>query len=141
MAALTNKLIKEDATTLREAYRLRKREYEALCSAAEWSGAVLHAGMLLELALKIAICQNMDVTNLPQAFQIHDLGVLLYCSGLRNKIINNSDLQRNFGIIESRWSMELRYKGATMAKQDSDEVHQALFDPSSGVLTFLSSFL
>jgi hypothetical protein len=141
MATLTDKLIKEDVTTLREAYRLRKREYEALRSAAEWSGAVLHAGILLELALKIAICQNMDVTHLPQAFQIHNVGVLLYCSGLRNKITNSPDLQHNFGIIESRCSMDLRYKGATMTNQDADEVHQALFDPSNGMLTFLSSFL
>jgi hypothetical protein len=141
MADLADKIIAEDITTLRQAYQLRQREYEALRAAGEWAGAIMHAGILLELALKIAICKNMDVTNLPKAFQIHDLKLLLYCTGLRNTVMNNPELQRNFGVIATHWTMDLRYKGAVVMKQYFDEVHQALFDPSTGILTFLSTFL
>jgi len=141
MNALTDKVIAQDITTLRQAYQLRKREYEAMRTAGEWPGAVMHAGMLVELALKIAICKNMDVTHLPKAFQVHDLKFLLYCSGLMNAFLNNVQLYQNFRDVATEWSMELRYEGAVVTAQDADAFHQALFDSSHGVLTFLSSFL
>jgi len=141
MEELTDKVIAQDIATLRQAYQLRQREYEALRAAGEWAGAVMHAGILLELALKIAICKNMDVSHLPKAFQIHDLKLLLYCSGLKNTFLNNAKLYQNFRKIATDWSMELRYKGAVVTAQDADNFHQALFHSSDGVLTFLSSFL
>jgi hypothetical protein len=141
MATLESKLIKQDVAALRQAYQLRKREYDALRAAGEWAGAVLHAGVLLELALKIAICKNMDVTRLPKAFQVHELEYLLYCSGLENAFLNNAKLYRNFRVIATDWSMELRYEGTLVTAQDADSFHQALFDSADGVLTFLSSFL
>jgi hypothetical protein len=141
MKTLSNKVIPQDVDTLRQAYQLRKREYDAIRSAGEWSGAVLHAGILVELALKIAICKNMDVTHLPQAFQIHELETLLYCSGLEKTFKSNPILYDNFIIIAHKWSMELRYQGAVITKQDSDDFHQLLFDTSNGVLTFLTSIL
>jgi len=139
MKALTNKVIAEDVATLRQAYQLRKREYDALRAAGEWSGAVMHAGTLVELALKIAICKNMDVTHLPKAFQVHDLDYLLYCTGLQNAFLNNPELLRNFTVGTTRWSMEMRYKGAITTQRKAEKIHQALFDPTNGVLTFLST--
>jgi hypothetical protein len=139
MKALTNKVIAEDVATLRQAYQLRKREYDALRAAGEWSGAVMHAGILVELALKIAICKNMDVTHLPKAFQVHDLDYLLYCTGLQNTFLNDPDLLRNFTVGTTRWSMDMRYKGAITTQRKADKIHQALFDPANGVLTFLST--
>jgi hypothetical protein len=141
MATLESKLIKQDIATLRQAYQLRKREYDTLRAAGEWAGAVLHAGVLLELALKIVICKHLDITRLPLAFKVHELDFLLYCSGLWNAFFNNKKLYRNFGIVQARWTMELRYQGAVITEKKSNEVHEALFDQSSGVLTFLSSFL
>jgi accessory colonization factor AcfC len=67
------KVITQDVATLRQAFQQRKREYDALRTAGEWAGAVLHAGILVELALKIAICKNMNVTHLPRVYQVHDL--------------------------------------------------------------------
>ena len=141
MATLADKLIKQDVATLRQAYHLRRREYDALRSAGEWAGTVLHAGVLVELALKIAICKNMDVTRLPKAFQVHELEFLLYCSGLEKTFKSNPVLYDNFNLIADKWSMELRYQGAAVAQHDSDDFHRALFDTSSGVLTFLTSIL
>ena len=141
MTTLESKLIKEDVTTLHQAYQLRGREYNALRSAGEWAGAVMHAGILLELALKIAICKNMDAIRLPKAFQVHELEFLLYCSGLEKSFKNNANLYDNFNLIADKWSIDLRYKGATVNQQDSDDFHQALFDTSNGVLTFLTSIL
>jgi hypothetical protein len=37
--------------------------------------------------------------------------------------------------------MELRYKGDAIVKQNFDEIDQALFDPSTGLLTFFSTVL
>ncbi len=132
------KVITQDVATLRQAFQQRKREYDALRAAGEWAGAVLHAGVLVELALKIPICKNMNVTYLPRVYQVHDLDFLLYCSGLLNALQGNPDLLRNFGIVTTRWSMELRYEGPVITQAKSNEIHNALFDSASGVPTFLN---
>jgi hypothetical protein len=134
------KLIPEDATTLLAAFNERKDEYDALLAAKKWSGAISHGGILLELALKLVICKHIGAAQLPTMFQIHDLELLLYCSGQRNNFSNNPILERNFDIVLKRWSMDLRYQGATKTQADSDAVYQALFDPINGVLIFLSQY-
>ena len=90
------KFIQQDATTLREAYEERKAEYVTLRAGGRWSGAILHAGTLLELALKLVICKLLGVSNLPTIFQVHDLDLLLHCSGLLNHVESNQALQENF---------------------------------------------
>lgn len=131
--------IKQDMATLEEAYKMRKEEYEILHRAGKWQGAVLHAGFVLELALKIAICKKLDEPNLPRLFQVHDLELLLYCSGLRKTFESKPDIYRNFGIILKHWSIELRYERMMITSIIADEVYQALFDSSNGLLTFLST--
>jgi len=135
------KFIKQDAGILLEAYNARKEEYEALRATGKWSGAISHAGILLELALKLTICKHIGATELPVMFQIHDLELLLYCSGQRNNFSSKPILERNFDIVLKRWSMDLRYQGATKTQVDSDAVHQALFDPINGILIFLSQYV
>ena len=134
------KFIKQDATVLLAAYNARKEEYEALRATKQWSGAISHAGILLELALKLVICRHIGEKKLPVMYQIHDLELLRYCAGQRNNFLSNPVMQYNFDIVSSRWSTELRYKGAIYAHADSDLVHQALFDSLNGVLTFLSQY-
>ena len=133
------KLIAQDIVTLRQAYREREREYTILRSGKAWSGAVLYGGILLEIALKSAICKNLKVTHLPRVFQVHDLDFLLYCSGLRDTFQNTPELKRNFDVVLTRWSMELRYEGSVVTEKKSEEIHNALFDSSNGVLTYLTS--
>lgn len=135
------KIIPQNISMLQEAYQMRMEEYQVLRSAEKWQGAVLQAGFLLELALKIAICKNLDEPNLPRIFQFHDLELLLYCSGLRKTFRSNPNLHRNFTIVLSNWSLDLRYERRVITKTKSEEVHQALFDSTYGVLTFLSSIM
>jgi len=133
------KFIKQDAAVLLDAYNARKDEYEALRATGKWSGAIYHAGVLVELALKLVICKNIGETKLPVMFQIHDLDLLLYCSGQRNNFLSQPNLRRNFDIVNKRWSMELRYKGATQTQADSDLVHQALLIHLTEFLLFYRS--
>jgi len=134
------KFIEQDVATLHEAYKERKAEYDALRAAGRWSGAILYAGTLLELALKLVISKHLEVTNLPTIFQVHDLELLLCCSGLRTRLTTDNFLNENFLLIHKRWSMALRYEGATKTQQDVDDFEQALFAPSHGVITFLSQY-
>lgn len=110
-------------------------------SAGEWAGAVLHAGVLVELALKIAICNQLDMTRLPRTFQIHDLEFLLYCSGFHKAIKNDPLLLDNFNTIVDKWSMELRYEGGSITQEEADKCHQALFEPRNGILIFMSTVI
>lgn len=134
------KLIEQDATTLRQAYHERKAEYDALRAAGRWSGAILYAGTLLELALKLVLCKHLEVAQLPTIFQVHDLELLLYCSGQYTRLTTDTLLNENFLLIHKRWSMTLRYEGATQTQQDAEDFDQALFVPSQGVITFLSQY-
>jgi len=133
------KLIPQDLATLQEAYEMRLEEYKALRAASQWQGAVLHSGFLLELALKIAICKHLDEPKLPRIFQVHDLELLFYCSGLRKTHGNYPVLQRNLTIVVTNWSLDLRYEKHKITQGKADKVHQALFDVANGLLTFLST--
>jgi hypothetical protein len=100
----------------------------------------LYSGTLLELALKLVICRLLDVSNLPTIFQVHDLELLLCCSGQVSRFAPGTALETNFSLIHHNWSMTLRYEGAVKTQQDSDRFDRALFDPSNGVITDLSQY-
>lgn len=134
------KLIQQDAATLLEAYHERKAEYDALRAAGRWPGAILYAGTLLELALKLVICKLLGVSNLPTIFQVHDLYLLLYCSGQHDHFKAGTAIETNFSLVHTDWSMSLRYEGAIKTQQDADRFDRALFDPSDGVITYLSQY-
>lgn len=134
------KLILQDAATLNGAYQERKAEYDILRAGERWAGAVLHAGTLLELALKLVICKHLGVSKLPTIFQVHDLDLLLYCSGQESRFVNDANFRKNFSLIADEWSMALRYEGATKTQSDSDRFDNALFDSSHGVIPILSQY-
>ena len=132
------KLIQQDALKLREAYDERKAEYDALRAAGRWAGAVLLAGTLLELTLKLVLCKHFGVANLPTIFQIHDLDLLFYCSGQYGRLATDSLLRQNFSFILKNWSMALRYEVAIKTKLDAEAFDVALFNSTHGVITILS---
>jgi len=134
------KFIQQDATTLRAAYQERKAEYDALRAAGRWTGAVLYAGTLLELALKLVMCRHLGVTNLPTIFQVHDLDLLLCCSGQQSRFGSGTVLHKNLSRIQDHWAMALRYEGAIKTQQDADDCDKALFDPAHGLIPFLSQY-
>jgi len=134
------KLIEQDAATLRRAYEERKLEYDALRSVGRWSGAILLAGTLVELALKVVICKRLEVSRLPTIFQTHDLDLLLHCSGQQIRFGYGTALQKSLSTIQDQWTMALRYEGPVKTKRDSDDCDEALFDSSHGLLTLLSQY-
>ncbi|NUM66990.1 hypothetical protein HUU39_17270 [candidate division KSB1 bacterium] len=134
------KLIRQDVQSLFDAYHERKSEYDSLRAAGNWAGAILSGGMVLELALKLVICKHLGVPRLPVAFQVHDLELLFYCSGHQQALNTNKILQRNFRVVLENWSLAQRYEGAK-SQADADLLHQALFEISDGVVSFLTSYL
>lgn len=123
---------------LRAAYEARLTEYEVLRAGQSWSGAILHAGTLVEIAFKLVICKHLGVSKLPAIFQVHDWELLLYCSGYYGRIMNDNLLQSSFAFICDKWSISMRYEGATRTTEGAGSFHVALFDAASGILTFLS---
>lgn len=134
------KLIPQDIGSLRAAYEARQAEYQTLRVGEQWSGAILHAGTLAELALKLVICKQLRIKQLPAIFQVHDLELLVYCSGQYEAFSMNRTLQHNFRFIIDRWSMALRYEGAEKTKEHADEFDLALFEQAHGVITYLSQY-
>lgn len=132
------KLISQDLGSLRAAYGARQAEYQTLRAGEQWSGAILHAGTLVELALKLVICKQLRIKQLPAIFQVHDLELLLYCSGQYDRVMNDNVLQHSFAFICDKWSISQRYEGALKTSQEAEAFHAALFDADNGILTFLS---
>ncbi|MDZ7289541.1 MAG: hypothetical protein ONB42_06375, partial [candidate division KSB1 bacterium] len=83
-------------------YYERKVEYDALRAAGRWSGAILYAGILLELALKLVLCKPLGVFRLPTIFRVH---VLICCFIVAaNKLVSRpiplyTKISRRFKII------------------------------------------
>ncbi len=86
------------------------------------------------------MCKHLEVSNLPTIFQVHDLELLLCCSGLYARLMADERVYENFLLIHKRWSMALRYEGPTQTQRDADAFDQALFAPTSGIITFLSKY-
>ena len=86
------------------------------------------------------ICKLLGVSNLPTIFQVHDLNLLLHCSGQLNRVESDKALQANFSFVNDNWSMAIRYEGAIKAQQDADEFDRALFDSAHGLITVLSQY-
>ena len=93
------KLISQDVGSLRAAYDARHAEYQTWRAGEQWSGAILHAGTLVELALKLVICKQLRIKQLPSIFQVHDLELLLYCSGQYHRVSDDTLLQQDFSPV------------------------------------------
>ena len=128
---------------LRSAREEREREAVVLMS----SGCVAMALALrlyaLEIAVKIRICEVLDLDLLPASCKTHDLTVLLPFSGCHRQIRSGSD-----PLLTSSWDAlanfskqrlnDMRYVPSSALEPElADKLLKALDDPEHGVLSCL----
>lgn len=104
-----------DTTTLRLLSAERLEDARALLTAGRNEGAIYLCGYAVELALKARICETLGWSRFPEtgrdaadyrSFRTHDLGVLLYLSGIHERIAVG--MKQDWDIV-AKWNPELRY--------------------------------
>lgn len=129
---------------LRRLAEARLDEFEVLRSATppRSAGALYLAGYAVEALLKCAICQTLNLDELPVAFHIHDLEVLLFFSGFYSDLQADTAVWRSFARIKTTWSEQRRYTDpSTATTTECDDMNLWLNDPVSGVVPWLKARL
>ena len=130
---------------LQGAYPDRLAEANELCVLGRHGSAIALGLYALEIYLKVRICLRLDLSDLPRAFQVHDLDGLLVLSGLKRRMdaLGSHPVKRNWDFLsfpkKNRLDVsELRYKpNANWTRADTDDVLLRIQDPNDGVLTWL----
>lgn len=97
---------------------MRLQDAKVLLKFKRYGGAVYVGGYVIECLLKVAICEYLGVGRLPRQYAVHDLEFLLWVSGLQAELSASAKLLSAFTLI-SRWSINLRYKGAVISAEDA----------------------
>jgi hypothetical protein len=132
---------------LRDAYPDRLAEANLLLNSGHTGSAIALGLFALEIYLKVRICQRLDLTALPKAFQIHALDGLLVLSGLAARMdsLGNHPVKANWDYLSSptlrmQHVSELRYKpNNTWSQTYANDILSKIQDPTEGVLTWLSA--
>ena len=122
----------------------RLDEFEVLRTAVppRNAGALYLAGYAVEALLKCAICETLNLDELPVAFHIHDLEVLLFFSGWYNDLMADAKVWDSFMRIKALWSEQRRYTDPlTATTAECNDMNQWLNDPVSGVVPWLKARL
>jgi HEPN domain-containing protein len=105
--SLQNKTI-IPATDLLDVGVHRLAEAKILLRESQFAGAVYLAGYGVECYLKAVICKTLDLAGLPRVFMTHDLDILLFHSGLHNRLQSDNAMADRFKRIVGQWNVERR---------------------------------
>jgi hypothetical protein len=129
---------------LRRLADARLDEFEVLRTATppRHAGALYLAGYAVEALLKCAICKTLNLDELPVAFHVHDLEVLLFFSGWYYDLQADNAVWKFFRQIAAKWNEQRRYSDPpTVTTSDCDDMNVWLNDPVSGVVPWLKARL
>ena len=129
---------------LRRIAGARLQEFETLRTATppHYTAAMYLGGYAVEALLKCAICDALNLEELPVAFHVHDLDVLLFFSGRHSAIQAHPDVWQSFTNIQANWSERLRYEEPLfLTKGRCDDMAVWLSDPLTGVVPWLEARL
>jgi hypothetical protein len=105
-----------------------------------YAAALYLAGYAVEALLKCAICQALNLNELPVVFHLHDLEVLLFFSGRYTEIQASAAVWTSFRNIQMTWSEKRRYIDPSAVNEaDCDQMNLWLNDPLSGVVPWLEA--
>jgi hypothetical protein len=128
---------------LEAAWQDRLADARALFAARRYAGTIAEGVYALEIRLKVLICKRLDLTNLPKAFEVHDLDALLLLAGFSQRIEkrNAIKVKVNWDNIkrEARGLNDLRYRpSGNWTEAQAADMLRYLTDPDEGVLSWLS---
>jgi len=129
---------------LRRLADARLAEFAALrnTSPPHHAAALYLAGYAVEALLKCAICQALDLDELPVVFHVHDLDVLAFFSGRHREMQADAGVWASFSNIQTTWSEKRRYTDPpAVSTAQCDSMHEWLNHPVRGVIPWLKARL
>ena len=129
---------------LRRLADARLAEFDTLRSAAppHYAAALYLGGYAVEALLKCAICQALNLDELPVVFHTHNLEVLLFFSGRYMEIQANAAVWASFNNIQVTWDEKRRYADpSTVTVAECNDLDRWLNDHISGVVPWLKARL
>jgi hypothetical protein len=138
--SLTN--LKAPATDLDQASRDRMEDARVLVAGGRPAASMASGIYALEIRLKVLICRRLDLAELPQAFEIHDLEALLLLAGLRRRLNDPAfvAVDQNWANIQTLASQlnDLRYSpDSNWNVTQATQLMSWLEDPNDGVIPWL----
>jgi hypothetical protein len=133
----------ETRADLEAAWKDRLADAEILYKGGRNAWAIATALYALEIRLKVLICKHLDLQQLPQAFEIHDLDGLLLLAGLSRRLAGKkaAKVKANWDNIKAVAPKlnDIRYTpDANWPKAQATAFLRWLRDPPDGVLVWLS---
>jgi hypothetical protein len=122
----------------------RLAEFDTLRNATppHYAAALYLGGYAVEALLKCAICQALNLDELPVVFHVHDLNALLFFSGRYQEIQTDPAVWASFKKVRAAWGEKQRYTDpATVSVAECDDLDRWLNDPTSGVVPWLKARL
>lgn len=122
---------------------LRLKEAEALYAASCYDGWAYLCGYVVELALKAAICANLEVDEYPEArlrggFRTHDFDDLKLLAGMEQVFASAGPTLLVNWSVASQWRPERRYQVGSCNQPSALRILDALRDYPGGVLACIS---
>jgi hypothetical protein len=84
----------------------RFKDADALRKSGRHAWAIATALYALEIRLKTLVCKRLDIQQLPQAFEIHDLGGLALLAGLSRRLAS-----KKLSKVKANWDTSFRNRG------------------------------
>ena len=134
--------LRANLTELQAAWQDRLNDSNVLLSASRPGSAIAMAVYALEIYLKTRICRRLDLTQLPIAFEVHQLDGLLVLSGLSKRLKANPKAKVNQNweqlLTASSQITDYRYMpDATWTSIEAGAMLVCLTDPNDGVIPWL----
>jgi hypothetical protein len=119
----------------------RLNDADALFAAGRFASAIAMGIYSLEIHLKVRICQRLNLTRLPKAFEIHEIESLVVLTGLQaSRDAASRAVQDNWQAVADMAVVinDLRYQAsANWTHAAAHAFLQNLRDPPDGVLPWL----
>ena len=125
----------------------RLDDADALFLARRYASSISMGLYALEICLKVAICQRLNLEALPTAFEVHHFQGLLVLSGLKKPMQDPAaaHVLANWDSVTSNGPQhvnDLRYLPSyRWVESDARELLDRLQSPSDGVLTWITAQL
>jgi len=119
-----------------------------LAGGERYDDAIYLCGYAVEFLLKAIVCKSRNLSQYPENeknHKTHKTDLLVDLANIRPlleaRILSDADFMLNWS-ISTVWSPELRYNPpAQDAKEQWEEMIEALMHPTKGVVTWLKSLL
>lgn len=125
----------------KENYKSKIEEAKILLEKGFYLSSIYLGGYAIEILLKVIIMEKLGLSELPDCFKTHDLELLLFISGVKDKLDANKKQKENFSFVNAQvqWSEQIRYKDPKFYSQEKAELFLDILTGEDGLIAWLQA--